>query len=115
MHYRYYCALDTKHTMNAPKAGNQTRWDRAAKNEPPAECRGYWVHSGGLQDGRRREHFGGCGKGGGIIEGHGRRARFGFSQIPLRFSSMAKGNTVVDVLVLGGHPSAYLAAALLKN
>src|SRR5439155_4919036 len=28
---------------------------------------------------------------------------------------MAKGNTVVDVLVLGGHPSAYLAAALLKN
>src|SRR2546429_10005583 len=28
---------------------------------------------------------------------------------------MAKGNTVVDVLVVGGHPSAYLAAALLKN
>ena len=28
---------------------------------------------------------------------------------------MAKGNSVVDVLVLGGHPSAYLAAALLKN
>ena len=28
---------------------------------------------------------------------------------------MAKGNTVVDVLVLGGHPSAFLAAALLKN
>src|SRR5882672_7637029 len=28
---------------------------------------------------------------------------------------MAKGNSVVDVLVLGGHPSAFLAAALLKN
>jgi len=28
---------------------------------------------------------------------------------------MAKGNSVVDVLVLGGHPSAYLASALLKN
>jgi len=28
---------------------------------------------------------------------------------------MAKGNSVVDVLVLGGHPCAFLAAALLKN
>src|SRR5258706_571440 len=28
---------------------------------------------------------------------------------------MAKGSSVVDVLVLGGHPSAYLAAALLKD
>ena len=28
---------------------------------------------------------------------------------------MAKGNSVVDVLVLGAHPSAFLAAALLKN
>jgi hypothetical protein len=28
---------------------------------------------------------------------------------------MAKTTTVVDVLVLGGHPSAYLASALLKN
>src|SRR2546423_15461891 len=28
---------------------------------------------------------------------------------------MTKGNSVVDVLVLGGHPSAYLAAALLKD
>lgn len=28
---------------------------------------------------------------------------------------MAKTNPVVDVLVLGGHPSAFLAAALLKN
>src|SRR5258705_11919088 len=28
---------------------------------------------------------------------------------------MAKGNSVVDVLVLGGHPSAFLAAAVLKN
>lgn len=28
---------------------------------------------------------------------------------------MAKTNSVVDVLVVGGHPSAYLASALLKN
>src|SRR4051812_25091394 len=28
---------------------------------------------------------------------------------------MAKSNSVVDVLVVGGHPSAYLAGALLKN
>src|SRR5678815_4819803 len=28
---------------------------------------------------------------------------------------MAKGTNAVDVLVLGGHPSAFLASALLKN
>src|SRR5258705_208084 len=40
----------------------------------------------------------------------------GFELSPLLFRPMAKGNfSTVDVLVLGGHPSAYLAAALLKN
>jgi len=31
------------------------------------------------------------------------------------FLRMAKANTVVDVLVVGGHPSAYLAAVKIKK
>src|SRR5947207_13679866 len=43
---------------------------------------------------------------------------FGDLQLPggrHYFLRMAKANSVVDVLVVGGHPSAYLAAALLKD